>query len=88
MILGKVIGTVVATRKLESLVGFKLLMVEPFYDDNGSGRVLVAGDRVGAGIGEVVLVTEYSTTRYAVEHDCPIDAVIVGIVDNPPIIGK
>ena len=86
MILGKVVGTVVSTRKLESLTGYKLLMVEPYMEENG--RILVAGDTVGAGIGEIVLVTEDATTRYATTRDVPIDALIVGIVDNPPILGR
>ena len=86
MILGKVIGTVVSTRKLKSLTGYKLLMVEPYFEDDGP--ILVAGDTVGAGIGEVVLVTQDATTQYATERDVPIDALIVGIVDTPPIIGK
>lgn len=86
MILGKVVGTVVSTRKLKSLVGYKLLMIQPVYGDDK--QILVAGDMVGAGVGELVLVTTDDTTQYAVDRETPIDAVIVGIVDNMPVMGK
>jgi len=86
MILGTVIGTVVSTRKMKKLVGYKLLMVEPYFGDHS--RVLVAGDTIGAGIGELVLVTTDETTQHAIDRDAPIDAFIVGIVDNPPVVGK
>ncbi|SFR87415.1 EutN/CcmL family microcompartment protein [Anaeromicropila populeti] len=86
MILGTVVGTVVSTRKMQSLVGYKLLMVQPLY--GGEERMLVAGDTIGAGIGEMVLVTTDETTQHAIERKAPIDAFIVGIVDSPPILGK
>lgn len=54
MILGTVVGTVVSTRKMQNLVGYKLLLVEPYYGDKKD--ILVAGDTIGAGIGEMVLV--------------------------------
>jgi len=86
MILGTVVGTVVSTRKMEKLVGYKLLMVEPYFGDKKN--ILVAGDNIGAGIGELVLVTTDETTQHGLTHDAPIDAFIVGIVDFPPTIGK
>lgn len=86
MILGTVVGTVVSTRKMQNLVGYKLLMIEAFY--GGNGQMIVAGDTLGAGIGELVLVTTDETTQYAIEREAPIDAFVVGIVDSPPIIGK
>ncbi len=86
MILGTVVGTVVSTRKMQSLVGYKLLMIKPLY--GGEDHMLVAGDTIGAGIGEMVLVTTDETTQYAIDRKAPIDAFIVGIVDSPPIIGK
>ena len=86
MLLGKVIGTVVSTRKMKKLVGFKLLMVEPYFGD--PTKVIVAGDTIGAGIGELVLVTTDETAQHAIDHEAPIDAFIVGIVDHPPVIGR
>lgn len=86
MILGTVVGTVVSTRKMKNLVGYKLLIVKPYYGNDAD--MLVAGDIIGAGIGELVLVTTDQTTQYAIEREAPIDAFIVGIVDSPPVIGK
>ena len=83
MIIGKVVGTVVATRKNDKLVGSKLLIVEPLDAmDKGLGR-FVAVDNVGAGVGEQVLVTMGSGARVGCNmKDAPVDAAIVGIVDN------
>jgi microcompartment protein CcmK/EutM len=83
MILGKVVGTVVATRKDERLVSNKLLLVRP-VDPKGKeeGSHLVAVDTVDAGAGETVLVVSGSSARMASGlKDCPVDAAIVGIVD-------
>lgn len=61
MILGIVKGTVVATRKMPELVGYKFLLVEPVF---GSKKdTIVAGDNIGAGVGEMVLVTTDETTQ-------------------------
>lgn len=82
MILGTVKGTVYSTRKMENLKGLKFLLVQPV---NGAKKdMLVAADTLGAGIGELVLVTTDQTTQYAADHPTPVDAFIVGIVDNPP----
>lgn len=83
MIVGKVVGSVVATRKNENLVGSKFLIVEPFESmEQGKGRI-VAVDNVGAGIGEIVLVTKGSAARIGCNlKEAPIDAAIVGIVDD------
>lgn len=86
MILGTVKGTVYSTRKMEQLVGFKFLLVEPMYGNKK--ELLVAGDRLGAGIGELVLVTTDETVQHALEAPVPMDAFIVGIVDQPPVMGK
>ena len=81
MIVGKVVGSVVATRKNENLTGNKFLIVEPYNKMAGDGR-LVAIDNVGAGIGENVLITVGSSARLALPNiDEPVDAVIVGIID-------
>jgi microcompartment protein CcmK/EutM len=84
MILARVVGTVVATRKDERLVSNKLLLVRP-VDPGGKieGGYLVAVDTVDAGSGETVLVVSGSSARMASGmKDCPVDAAIVGIVDS------
>ena len=84
MILAKVVGTVVATRKDERLVSTKLLVARPI-DPRGrtEGSYLVAVDTVDAGIGETVLIVSGSSARMASGmKDCPVDAAIVGIVDT------
>ena len=83
MILGKIIGTVVSTRKDERLVGSKLLLVQPGLPEGESqGVPLVAVDTVDAGVGETVLVVSGSSARMATGlKDHPVDAAIIGIVD-------
>jgi len=84
MQLAKVVGDVVVTRKDESLVGMKLLVVQPLTPQREpAGRTLVAVDAVGAGVGEEVFFVrgkEASFPFYPLE--APIDAGIVGIVDR------
>lgn len=81
MIIGKVISRIVSTRKNESLTGSKFLVVEPLEKIGGSGFVAV--DNVGAGIGETVLVATGSAARVGTGLcDSPVDAAIVGIVDD------
>ncbi|HUC74305.1 MAG TPA: EutN/CcmL family microcompartment protein [Vicinamibacterales bacterium] len=83
MLLAKVVGTVVATRKDPRLVSNKLLVARP-VDPRGKidGNFLVAVDTVDAGVGETVLIVSGSSARMASGmKDCPVDAVIVGIVD-------
>ena len=86
MILGTVKGPVVSTRKFDNLVGYKLLLIEPYYGDKEN--ILVAADSLGSGIGELVLVTTDNTTQHAIDRSAPIDAFVVGIVDAPPQMGK
>lgn len=81
---GIVIGTVVATRKDERLIGHKLLLTQP-VDSNKKpkGEPLIAIDTVGAGIGEFIIYTEGTAARYAVNKtNAPVDAAIIGIIDN------
>lgn len=87
MIVGKVIGNVWATRKDSALNGLKLLVVKPLDHYSGTDRPeLVAADAVGAGIGEVVLVVTGSSARRSLDKEqCPIDAMVVGIVDEVEI---
>jgi len=83
VLLAKIVGTVVATRKDPGLVSRKLLIVRP-VDPKGKaeGSYLVAVDTVDAGVGETVLIVSGSSARMATGmKDCPIDAAIVGIVD-------
>ena len=83
MILAKVVGTVVATRKDDRLLSSKLLIARPM-DPRGKaeGAYLVAVDTVDAGMGETVLIVSGSSARMAAGlKDCPVDAAIVGIVD-------
>ena len=84
MHLAKVVGTVVATRKDERLVSNKLMVVRP-VDPAGKfeGAYLVAVDTVDAGFGETVLIVSGSSARMASGlKDCPVDAAIVGVVDQ------
>ena len=82
----KVIGNVWATKKEDSLNGFKLLVVEPV--DYSSHKIkspaYVAVDFVGAGIGELVLIVQGSSARKTVVSgaESPIDATVVGIIDE------
>ena len=84
MLLAKVVGTVVATRKDPRLVSNKLMVVRG-VDPRGKveGNYLVAVDTVDAGVGETVLIVSGSSARMASGlKDCPVDAAIVGIVDT------
>lgn len=86
MILAKVVGTVVATRKDPRLVSAKLLVARTLDPRHGQpkddGAYLVAVDTVDAGFGETVLIVSGSSARMAAGlKDCPVDAAIVGIVD-------
>ena len=84
MIVAKIVGTVVATRKDERLVSNKLLIARPI-DPYGKpeGNYLVAVDTVDAGFGETVLIVSGSSARMASGmKDCPVDAAIVGIIDT------
>jgi ethanolamine utilization protein EutN len=83
VLLAKIVGTVVATRKDPRLVSNKLLVARP-VDPRGKpdGGYLVAVDTVDAGVGETVLIVSGSSARLASGmKDCPVDAAIVGIVD-------
>ncbi len=82
MIIGKVKGSVVSTRKNENLIGNKFMIVEPTKEMGITGAI-VAIDNVGAGIGEIVLVATGSAARIGCnQENSPVDAAIVGIVDQ------
>ncbi len=83
MIVGKVIGTVVSTRKSEKLRGSKFMVIEPLEPMKGYLCQFVAVDTIGAGVGETVLVVQGSAARTEFGREAmPIDAAIVGIVDS------
>jgi ethanolamine utilization protein EutN len=84
VLLAKIVGTVVATRKDPRLVSNKLMVVRG-VDPRGKveGNYLVAVDTVDAGVGETVLIVSGSSARMASGlKDCPVDAAIVGIIDT------
>jgi len=90
MFVAKVTGSVVASHKVDSMRGQKLLIVEPYRIDPANrtklittGRTFVACDTIGAGEGEFVLIVQGSSARLTPEtKTLPIDAVIIGIVDT------
>lgn len=96
MYLGKVIGSVVATKKDESMRGHKLLMVRPQLADPQNPSQLKAGsntiiclDTLGAGEGELVMFAQGSSARQAQGLKAlPVDAAIVGLVDSVHILGE
>lgn len=83
MLIGKVIGTVVATKKEPTLEGLKLLLLKGAdLEGNANGGVVVAADAVGAGIGELVLYAAGSSARQTVQtKDRPVDHVVMAIID-------
>lgn len=93
MILARVEGSVVATKKNQKMTGSKFLLVRPLVIDSPTAAefkpgmsTLVAVDSLGAGEGEVVLVVQGSSARLAaVDKDSPVDAVVIGIVDTVDI---
>jgi microcompartment protein CcmK/EutM len=90
MLLGKVIGTVVATQKEESVRQLRLMLVRHLDADlTATQNLVVAADAVGAGVGEVVLYAQGSSARQTVWTDKrPVDAVIMAIVDTIEVDGQ
>lgn len=89
MIIGKVVGSLFSTRKSEKLVGNKFMIVEPVETMKAAGERVVAIDIIGAGIGEYVLVAQGSAARIGCDMaDAPVDAAIVGIIDEGQEIGR
>jgi microcompartment protein CcmK/EutM len=89
VVLGKVVGTVVSTRKEEELSGLRFLLVKACdADGKPTGGTVVAVDAVGAGVGEVVLYASGSSARQTkATKDRPVDATIMAIVDEVEIDG-
>ena len=96
MFLARVTGSVVASQKVGSMTGHKLLTVEPLRVDPqsrdkliGTGRTFVVVDPVGAGQGEMVLIVQGSSARLTPETEkLPVDATIIGIVDSVNVENK
>ena len=96
MFSARITGSLVATQKVASMVGQKLLIVEPLRvnekDQSGlvpTGRTFVAVDTVGAGEGEVVLCVQGSSARFTPEtKQLPIDAAVIGIIDQVNVGAK
>lgn len=90
MLLGRVIGTLVASRKEPSLEGLKLLVVRACaVDGTPDGPTVIAADAMGAGVGEVVLLAQGSSARQTtVTNNRPVDATIMAIVDLVEVDGQ
>ena len=96
MFLARVTGSVVATQKVASMTGQKLLTVEPYRVDEKArdrlvptGRTFVVVDTLGAGLDEMVLICQGSSARLTPETEkLPIDAVVIGLVDTVDIGGQ
>ena len=96
MFLAKVEGSVVATKKDDGMIGRKLLLLRPQLVDEKDptkfrpgANTIIAVDTMGAGIGELVMFCQGSSARLAPGlKECPVDAVIIGIVDTVDVLGK
>lgn len=89
MLIGRVIGDMVATQKSPSHEGRKILVVQPLnLDGSDRGEAILALDAVDAGIGErVLVVTEGFSAMTAVERpNSPIDMAVVGIIDSVDLV--
>lgn len=90
MFVAKVTGSLVSTQKVSTMIGYKLLVVEPYRVDPKdrsslvtTGRTFIAVDTLGAGVGDFVLLTQGSSARMTPEtKNMPTDAVVVGIIDS------
>lgn len=84
MFLGKVIGTVWATKKTDNLEGMRFLVVHPYdLDHEPTKNIVVVADRLGAGVGEVVMCAYGKAARSAIgDQEMSIEAAVVAIVDS------
>ena len=90
MFIAKVTGSLVSTQKIEAMVGYKLLIVEPYRLEAEqrqslvtTGRTFVAVDMLGAGEGDYVLIAQGSSARLTPEtKNMPIDTLVIGLVDH------
>ena len=83
MLIGKVAGSVVSTRKSDNLIGNKFMIVDVLEHMQTGAKQIIAIDKIGAGLGDYVLVAQGSAARVGSGMpDAPIDAAIVGIIDD------
>jgi ethanolamine utilization protein EutN len=84
MFLGKVVGTVWSTKKTPDLEGVRFLIIHPYdLDKEPTKNIVVVADRLGAGIGEIVMCAYGKAARTAIgDQDMSIEAAVVGIVDR------
>ena len=85
MLLAKVVGNVWSTKKKDEISALRLLVIQPLGKNlKADGNVQVAADEIGAGFGDLVIVTQGSPAMRAFNKEklIPIDAAVVGIVDN------
>jgi len=90
MFIAKVVGSLVSTQKVDTMVGYKLLIVEPYRLEATSrrslattGRTFVAVDTLGAGEGDFVLIAQGSSARLTPEtKNMPVDTLITGLIDH------
>lgn len=84
MLAGKVVGSIVSTRKCENLVGNKFMVIELIKAMSNPDKQVIAIDKIGAGIGDYVLIAQGSAARIGCGMEgAPVDAAIVGIIDDP-----
>jgi microcompartment protein CcmK/EutM len=90
MMIARVIGTVVSTRKEPTMDGLRLLVCQPVNAEGEKvGTPVVAADAVGAGVGETILYATGSSARQTVAtQNRPVDAVVMAIVDNWEVAGE
>jgi len=95
MFIARVRGNVVTTQKVAKMAARKLLIIEPLrVDEEGktvtpTGRCFVAVDSIGAGVEDLVLVTQGSSARMTeTTSDAPVDCVVVGILDTISVLGN
>jgi microcompartment protein CcmK/EutM len=90
MMIARVIGTVVSTRKEPTIEGLRLLVCQPVNaEGEKAGAPVVAADAVGAGVGEMILYATGSSARQTVAtQNRPVDAVVMAIVDNWEVGGE
>ncbi len=84
MNLGRIVGTVVATRKDESLMGVRLLLLQPLSDDlKNVGEIIVAADPMSARAGDIVMWVGSREASLALDNKfSPVDAAVVGLIDR------
>ncbi|MGT2948053.1 EutN/CcmL family microcompartment protein [Streptococcus devriesei] len=84
MFIGKVVGNLWSTKKDDKLNGKRFLVIQKFTSQQTvAADILVAADKVGAGIGETVLVTTGTNAKYTFnDQNLPIDMAIIGIIDS------